>query len=188
MKTEFSTIALLLCVAALATVAVTGVMYVQRQGDRESLDFELAAARTAIEDFQGNATILEQRLAVAEDLLAEEQRAMEDARVMVEQAYSTGALSSGEILGGVLSLAQDSRLDVVEITTEPEETEVVADLEYSVLSIDLRVMGGLLDLSSFVGKLEKGVIKAVSVDEITIEEVEGSYVASVYFSVLYPRL
>ncbi len=187
MRIKFSTVALLVCVAALAADAVLAVMYFQQQSEQESLSSELTEAREALTGYEGNASSLEEQLTAAEARLAEEQLAMAEAKLIVEQAYSPDKLSSGGILDGVLELAEHSRINVVEVSTRPEGDEERDGQTYSTLSIDLQVRGSIHDLASFVSNLEKGAIKAVTVDEIIVEGAGDSHDASLYFSVFYPR-
>jgi len=188
LKVKFSTVALLVCIAALAADVVLAVMYFQQQGEQGSLASELTAAKGALTEYSGNASSLEEQLTLAKTRLAEEQLESAEARLIVEQAYSPDKLSSGGILNGVLQVARESKVDVVEVSTQPEGDEEMDGQTYSTLSIDLQVKGSLSDLVTFIHNLEKGAIKAVTVDEIIIEEAGDSYDASMSFSVFYPRL
>ena len=179
--------ALLLCVAALAANAVMGVMYFQQQSEQESPTSELTAARGALTEYVGSASSLEEQLAAAEARLTEEQLAIAEARLLLEQAYPPDRLSSGSILNSVLQLAQESKVNVVEVSTQPEGDEERNRHTYSTLSIDLQVTGSLRDLAAFVSKLEKGEIGTVVIDEISIAGTADPYTASLDFSVLYPR-
>ena len=162
-------------------------MYFQQQSERESLASELTGAREALTEYGGNASSLEEQLAAAESRLAEGHLAIAEARLIVEQAYSPDKLSSGGILNGVLELAEDSKVNVIEVNTKPEEGENGGEVAFSTLYIDLQVEGSLPELAAFIGKLEKEAVKAVTVEEIIIEGAGDSYAASLSFSVFYPQ-
>ena len=187
LKAKFSTVALIVCIAALAADAVLAVMYFQQQSERESLASELTGAREALTEYGGNASSLDEQLAAAESRLAEGHLAIAEARLIVEQAYSPDKLSSGGILNGVLELAEDSKVNVIEVNTQPEEGENGGEVAFSTLYIDLQVEGSLPELAAFIGKLEKEAVKAVTVEEIIIEGAGDSYAASLSFSVFYPQ-
>jgi len=187
MKLRFATVAVVVCVAAVAVNAVMGVMYSQRQGERSSALAELAFAQDALAEYQANATGLQQQWEVAAARLAEERQAAEDIRAIIDQAYPAGTASSGGILNRILELAGDSAVSVTEVETRPEGEEEIGGLAYASLHIDMQVEGGITDLGSFVSQLERGAVKGVTLDQITIEQIGELYVAAIDCWVLYPR-
>jgi hypothetical protein len=187
MKLRFTTMAVIVCVAAVALNVAMGVTYSQRQTERSSALTELAFAEEALAEYQGNATGLQQQSEVAAARLAEEQRAFEDAMAAVDRAYSAGAASSAGILDSILKLAGNSAVSVIEVSTRPEGDTDVGDLVYSALHVDMRVAGSLADLGSFVSQLESGAIKGVTLGRIAIAQSGALHVAAIACSVLYPR-
>ena len=165
-----------------------GYMLLQQQDDRDFTLTELTAAKDALMEHQGNASIRAEELAVAEARLAEEQVEIEQARTEVRGTYTADKLSSGGILNSVLQLARSNNLTVVEVITQPGDDMELDIFTFSRLSIDLSLTGSISSISIFTNKLEKGDIRAVSIDDISIEGTEDTYNARLYLSVLYPQL
>jgi len=170
LRIKLSTLALIVGAAALVASAVLGVMYFQQQREQESLASQLAVGRESLTEYDSAAS-LEERLAAVE------------ARLIAEQAYFPDKLSSEATLTSILQIAQESQVTVVEISTQPERDQERGNHTYSALSVYLQVTGGLPELQDFVNKLEKGELKAVSIDEIGITGMEESPVVSLDFSV-----
>jgi len=170
MRIRLSTLALVVSAAALLANALLGVTYFQQQRERESLASELSAARESLSEY-GGAASLEERLAAAE------------ARLKAEQALFPKKMSSAATLNDVLQLAQESQVKIVDMKTQPGRDEKRGDHTYSALSVHLQVAGGLPELQTFLSKLEKGALKAVAIDEISITGMKESPAASLGFSV-----
>ena len=168
MKIKLSTVALI--VAAVVATAVLGVMYLQQQSEQQLLSSELTAAKELLREY-GSADNLEEQLADAE------------ARLMIEQAYFPDKLSSEAILNSVLQLARESQVNVVAVMTQPGREEQRGNYTYFALSIHLEVTGSLPELQAFISKLEKGALKAVSIDDLSIAGIKDSPAASLRFSV-----
>ena len=186
MKIKLTNVALIIGVVALIVNAVLGVMYFQQRGERESLISELAEVKQSFSEY-GMADDLEKQVADAESRLEEAQQAAIDARLIAGQAYSVENLSNGGILDGVLRLAHESQVNVINISTQPKGNEVREGHIYSTLSIDLSVTGSLPHLAVFAYKLENGEIKAVTIDDISISSTSDAYAATMNFSVFYPQ-
>ena len=186
MNIKLTNVALIIGVVALIVNVVLGVMYFQQRGERESLTSELAEIKQSFSEYD-MADDLEKQVGDAEARLEEAQQAATEAKLMAEQAYSAENLSNGGILDGVLRLAQESQVNVVNISTQPKGNEVREGHIYSTLSIDLSVTGSLTHLAVFAHKLENGEIKAVTIDDISIRITSAAYAATMNFSVFYPR-
>ena len=188
MKISYTILSLVIFLAILTGTAVMGYMLLQQQDDRDFTLTELTAAKDALMEHQGNASILAEELAVAEEGLAIEQSEIEQARIEADRTYFPDKISSGGILNSVLQLAQSNNLTVVEVITQPEDAIELDIFTFSGLSVDLLLTGSLSNISIFTNKLEKGDIRAVSIAEISLEGAEDLYNARLYFSVLYPQL
>lgn len=187
MKIKFSTVALVVCVAVIIANAALGVMHFQQKNEQESIASELDSAENALLEYNGNASILQEQLAVVEAWLMEEQQAVADARFMTEQLNPLDKLSSGTILDRLLRLARESKIEIVVISTLPEGDEEMGGLTFSTLLIDLQARGRLHDLAAFIGQLEKGHLRVVSINEISIDGSGESYDTILDFSVYYSR-
>jgi len=187
LKIKFSTVALVVCVVAIVANAVLGVMYFKQGDEQELLASELDLAGDALMEYNGNASILEEQLAVVEARLLEEQQALTDARLVAEQLNPLDELSSGTILDRILQLAKESKIEIVVISTQPEGDEEIDSLAFSTLLINLQARGKLKDLAVFIDQVENGQFSIVSINEISIDGSGESYDTILDFSVYYSR-
>lgn len=170
MRIRLSTLALVVIAAALIANALLGVTYFQQHRERESLASQLSAARESLREY-GSAANLEERLAAAE------------ARLKAEEALFPKELGNAATLNDVLQLAQDSQIKIVDMKTQPKRDENRGNHTYSALSVQLQVVGSLPELQAFLNKLERGALKAVSIDEISITGMKESPAGSLGFSI-----
>lgn len=196
MRSRLRTAVLIICVVAMVAAAISGVGYVQQRPTKDALATELTAARQSLSDQSRQserqaaeqAQRMQERLSAAEAELEEAEIALAGARSTFEQAYSPTKLSTGGILRGLFELASESRVDVVSVTTEIQEDENRGDQTLSRLAIELRVAGRLASIAAFVNELEKGPVKAVNMDDVSITGEGNLYAADLELSVLYPQL
>jgi hypothetical protein len=187
LKIKFSTVALVVCMAAIIANAVLGVMHFKQEDEQGVLSSELDLAMSALLEYNGNASALEEQLAIVEARLMDERQALADAELIAEQMNPLSKLSSGAILDGILQLAKERKIEIIVISTEPGEDEAIDGLTYSTLFIDVQASGELNDLAAFIVQLEKVRLKVVSINEIDIASSGGSYDIVLDFSVYYSR-
>jgi hypothetical protein len=187
LKIKLSTVALVVCVAAIIANAVLGVMHFQQKNEQELLASELDLATDALFVYNGNTSILEEQLAVVEARLMDEQQALADAELIAEEMNPLSKLSSGAILDRILWLAKESKIEIAVISTQPGEDEEISGLTYSTLFIDLQASGKLHDLAVFIVQLEKVQLRVVSINEIDIAGGWELYDVILDFSVYYSR-
>lgn len=157
-----------------AVYTLLGVAWLQQLRERESLASQLSAASESLREY-GTAASREKRLAAAK------------ARLLAEQGVFPKKLSSGATLNDVLQLAKESQVKIIDVTTQPGSDEKRGDHTYFSLSIHLQVAGSLPELQAFLSRLEKGALKAVAIDEISITGMKESPAASLGFSVYARR-
>ncbi|MBM3156620.1 MAG: hypothetical protein FJ004_04980 [Chloroflexi bacterium] len=185
MKVKFSTMALILLFCVLFANVVMVYLYFHKQDEQALLSTELVEAQDTLSVSEGNITGLQEQKPAAEARLKEAQLAVAQARAKVEQYYSAKGLSEISILDSILELVLENRVEIVKISTKPVTVESDANHIYSALSVEMSVSGGLAEVASFVSELENRAIKVVAIDSITMSGVDGSYVASLTFSVFY---
>ncbi len=168
-KPKFPTASLVITVLILLGCAGIGVIHLQRQGERESLASELSTARSYLSKY-GTEETREERMADAQAALAE------------AQGYFPGTLTSAAVLERILKLAQECHVQVNEMEASPGKVQKAAMAGYIALSVNVQAKGDLSDLQAFLDGLESGGVKAVSVDRVTIGNLDGTPLASISIS------
>jgi hypothetical protein len=195
MRSRVSGATLVVCLAALVATAVFGVGYVQQRPVREALSTELAGARQTLEglgDMSNEQRAAEDRrlqeeLAVAEAELGSEERALAEAEWMLDQAYRDDMLSTGGVLKGVFQIAAENRVEILAVSADSEGLERRGDRLFATLALDLTVSGRLAGVAAFVNELERGPVKAVTIENIAVTGEGSVHIADLELSVLYPE-
>ena len=162
-------VSLLIGVLALMGCALLTAMYFQQGRERESLVSQLNTARRNVVNYGTEARRAE-RLSSAQVLLA------------TAQDYFPDTLSSAAVLDSILRLAQETHVRITEVTAQPGKGTGAGGRSYVALSVDLQVSGSLRELQAFLDGLEKGGVKAASIDRVIVGGVEQSPVASISVS------
>ena len=168
-KPRFPTASLVITVLILLGCAGIGVIHLQRQGERESLASELSTARSYLSKY-GTEDTRNERMANAQAALAE------------AQDYFPDMLTSATVLERILKLAQECHVQVNEMQASPGKVQKAAMAGYVVLSVNVQAKGDLSDLQAFLDGLESGRVKAVSVDRVTIGNLDDIPLASISIS------
>jgi len=184
MRFSFPRVAQIIIVCALLANVVLLFMYLPKQNERASLNTELGEARNTFDMYKGNVTALQEQLSAVELRVTEEQLAIAEAKVRIEQYYSTKGLTESSILNSIIEMVLKSKIEIVEVSTQIEE-QTEGSQVYSALSIDLSVSGSLPALTAFIGELENKAIKVVVIDTISFYMVNDSLVANLLLSVSY---
>ena len=168
-EAKLPTVSLLIGVLALMGCVFLTVMYFQQERERQSLVSQLNTARRKLVSYGAEASRAE-RLSSAQALLA------------TAQDYFPDTLSSAAVLDSILKLAQETHVRVTEVAAQPGKDTGAEGRSYVVLSVNLQVSGGLREIQAFLDGLEKGAVKAVSIDRVIVGGVRESPAASISVS------
>ena len=158
--------------AALMTV------FLRHQREQEALVAEIDATIHSIQEY-GDVTNSLGQLAIVKSELAAEQDAFQS------------QLSRPGTVDALLQLAQEVGLEVRDLNTKPGKEQKVGEHTYQALLVLVQAEATLVAIQSFVGELEDGALRAVTVDELSItgikqplsDKSEDSVIASLDISV-----
>lgn len=152
-------LALAITALALLSLAVLAGTILQQQREQDVLASGIEAARQSFAGFGDSAS-------------NQQQQAKAQAELATEQAAFPSRLSGPGTVGALIQLAEESGLKVINLKTQPGREQQVGEHTYGALSVHIQVEGTVSVLRTFVGKLERGALQAVRVDELTVTGLE----------------
>ena len=156
---RLSALALSIMALALIGLVVLGITYLQQRRDQDAVASKIEAARQSLGEY-------------GDDASRQRQWAAAEAELAAEEASFPSRLSGPSALGAVIQLAEESGLRVMDVRTQPRRKQQVGEHTYHALSMSVQVEGALPALTTFVSKVESGVLQAAKVDELSITAIE----------------
>lgn len=161
-RAKLGPLTLLLLLGGLLAIAYAGmgVSILREQRDQQALASQIdggEGALSAADQSRRELENLEARLSTAEQELA-----------FAEAAYPS-ELDSSAVLETVLAHANESRVRVLKVDSQPPTTVADETATYSVLSLKLDVEGNFIQLAAFLAALEGG-LSASRTGDFTLEK------------------
>ena len=153
----------ILVIAVLVAYYVIGTGYMNQRNQKETLTAQISQANAALALIPLPPADLDEQLADAEDRLWE----------LEETLDIDGNIT--RIVNSILTLAEETGVNAVPLSTQSWANEVYEDQAYVVLRIDLEVSGNFTQLVDFLNHLENGEPETLVLEHVNVEKDSGFF-------------
>ena len=150
-----------LIIILVAVYYFLGMDYSKQRKEQEALTSQIIEVTQTLRQIPQPPCDLEQRLAAAQASLAAEQSTFPD------------NINSTEVIDTILELADNSKVNIISLVTQPWSAEVVGEHDYYVFRLNIAVMGEFPQLLTYLNKLEKGDYTTLIIEALNVTRVTG---------------
>lgn len=168
-RAKFTTGALVFASLVLLGSGVLAVSYFRQQDARDALLAKIESVQRAIRRY-GTEESRAQSLAEAES------------RLLANQGYFPTGRTSASVLAELLTLAQETGVQLSSMDAYISKDSKVDPAKYSVITVNLQAKGSMEQLGAFLEGLESERVKAVSITRVTVGGVSTNPQASLSIS------
>lgn len=160
-----------LTIAVLILIGCVGLVFISRQQQTEmtSLTSRINVAEGLLDRY-GSADVRAARLAEAEALLQSFEQSIPASR------------TTAEVFRELITLTSSVPVTLQNLEGHPAQDSKDINSTYQVLNITFQARGSMSELQTFIGALETGAVKAISVERVTIGSTEDPATANITIS------
>ena len=151
----------LLIVALLAVYCLFGMEYLKQRQQQAALTPQIDDVVRALAQMPEPPGDIYLRLAAARTSLSDEQNAL------------PGQINSTRTINTILRLADECRVKAIPLITHPWSLEKIGKHDYYVFRLNVAIEGSFSNLVTFISKLEKGELRTLTVENLSVDRVTG---------------